>query len=133
MEGIRLKYLLDTHAVLWTVADDARLGSRARDALLQCSAAEIALSAITLFEIAMLQEKGRIRLSMPLAEYLGNLEQRFNVLPMVAAIAADAVEIPLPHGDPFDRIILATARYHNLPLITRDTHLIGCRLIQTLW
>jgi PIN domain nuclease of toxin-antitoxin system len=133
MEGRALRYLLDTHAVLWSVEDDSRLGPRARDELRQCTASEIALSAITLFEIAMLHEKERIRLSIPIANYLGSLERRFNVLPIVSVIAADAVKLTLPHGDPFDRIIMATARYHGLSLITRDEHMAGSGLVKTLW
>lgn len=70
---------------------------------------------------------------MPLTDYLGQLERRFLVLPIVSAVAADAVALPLPHGDPFDRIILATARYHNVPLITRDAHLISSGLVATRW
>ena len=133
MEGRALRYLLDTHAVLWSVEDDPRLGARARDALLGCSAADIALSAISLFEIAMLQAKERIQLSMPLADYLGSLERRFKVLPIFSVIAADAVQLALPQGDPFDRIIMATARYHGLPLVTRDKLMAESGLVATIW
>ncbi len=133
MEGCALRYLLDTHAVLWSVEDDPKLGSQARAELLKCAAEDLALSDITLFEIAMLQEKERIHLAMPLAEYLGRLERRFKVLPILSVIAAEAVNLALPQGDPYDRIIVATARYHKLPLITRDQHMVGSDLVETLW
>lgn len=133
MEGRTLRYLLDTHAVLWSAEDDPRLGPRAREALLRCPATDVALSDITLFEIAMLLEKGRIHLSLPLAEYLADLERRFKVLPIFSAIAAEAMRLPLPQGDPFDRIITATARYHGLPLISRDRHIADSGLVETLW
>lgn len=81
----------------------------------------------------MLQAKERIQLSMPLADYLGSLERRFKVLPIFSVIAADAVQLALPQGDPFDRIIMATARYHGLPLVTRDKLMAESGLVATIW
>jgi PIN domain nuclease of toxin-antitoxin system len=128
-----VRILLDTHAVIWAVEGDHRLGSNARLELQSCGEGDALISDITLLEIAMLVAKKRIVISVPLASYLQQLAATFPVLPIAPRIAADAVDMELPHSDPFDRIIAATAQYHEIPLLTRDARLAEYRGISTIW
>jgi PIN domain nuclease of toxin-antitoxin system len=83
----------------------------------------MALSAITLWEVAMLLERGRISIAKSLAEFLSDIESHplLTVLPLTASIAVESAALGSDfHRDPADRIIVATARCHGLTLITAD-------------
>ena len=128
-----MRVLLDTHAVLWAAEGDARLGASAAEMLRTLKAGEAAISDITLVEIAMLTKKGRIRLSVSTVEYLRGIQRNYPPLVIVPEIAAQAMDLELPHGDPFDRIIVASARYHQVPLLTRDRNISASGLVRVIW
>lgn len=115
--------VLDTHVLLWARAAPERLTPVAHAALE--GAAGWVISDITLWEIAMLHRKGRIKLATPLAEYLREVAGEAQVLPISPAIAAAVGALPedFPARDPADRIIYATARTHELPLVSSDRQL----------
>ena len=128
-----MRALLDTHAVLWAAEGDARLGSSAAELLRTLKTGEAVISDITLLEIAMLAKKGRIRLTVSAGEYLRGIQRNYPPLMIVSEIAALAMDLELPHGDPFDRIIVASARHHELPLVTRDKTISASALIRVVW
>jgi PIN domain nuclease of toxin-antitoxin system len=128
-----VKALLDTHAVVWAAEGDARLGPAATELLQSLRAGEAVVSGITLLEIAMLAKKDRIRLSVPAEEYLCGIQRNFPPLPITSEIASIAMELELPQADPFDRVIVATAKHHNLPLLTRDQNITACGIIRIVW
>ena len=128
-----MKALLDTHAVVWAAEGDARLGPAAVELLRNLRAGEAVVSGITLLEIAMLAKKDRIRLSVPAEEYLCGIQRNFPPLPITSEIASIAMELELPQADPFDRVIVATAKHHNLPLLTRDQNITACGIIRIVW
>jgi PIN domain nuclease of toxin-antitoxin system len=128
-----VKYLLDTHAILWAAEADPRLGRSAKRALEHCKTGEAVLSDISLLEIAMLVEKARIQLAGPIQSYLLEIKKYYPVLAIEPAIAAEAFQLPLPQADPFDRVIVATSRYHALPLITRDVAITQSGLVDVIW
>lgn len=128
-----MKVLLDTHAVLWAAEDDPRLGGRARRVLADLSWGEAVVSDITLLEIAMLEAKGRLGLALSCSSYLEELVLNFPTVPIDPGIAAEAMRLPLPQGDPFDRVITATARRWNLPLLSRDSAIRESGLVETIW
>lgn len=128
-----MKYLLDTHSVLWASEADPRLGARANAALQQCASGDAVISDITLLEIAMLVQKERIRIAVPIKRYLLEIQTHYPVLSIEAHIASEAFCLPMPNGDPFDRVIVATARYHALPLITRDQSITRSGLVDVIW
>jgi PIN domain nuclease of toxin-antitoxin system len=72
-------------------------------------------------------------ISGPAASFLEEIAARFRVLPLNPIVAADAVTLPLPHGDPFDRVIVATARRHSLPLLSKDRAIATSRLVPLIW
>ncbi|HNQ58434.1 MAG TPA: type II toxin-antitoxin system VapC family toxin [Candidatus Desulfobacillus denitrificans] len=117
--------LLDTHVWLWWLLGQPQLAARERDALDRHAVAGTppGLSAISLWEAQMLAARGRLSIDEPLTHWLPTAaaSETVTVLPLdVAAILAlDALPKGF-HGDPADRIIVATARAHGLPLATRD-------------
>jgi PIN domain nuclease of toxin-antitoxin system len=128
-----MNYLLDTHAAISAADGDPQLGQRAKDALLSSTQGDVFISDITLLEISMLVKKGRIELEVSTAEYLKRLQSLYPPLRITPNIATLATDLPLPQGDPFDRIIVATASEHNLTLITKDQHITESKLVPSLW
>lgn len=128
-----MRALLDTHAVLWAAEGDGRLGPSAAELLRTFKTGEAVISDITLLEIAMLAKKGRIRLSVSVREYLHEIQRNYPPLVITSEIAAAAMDLELPHGDPFDRIIVASARRHELPLLTRDRNISASGLVRVVW
>ncbi len=132
--GIReVKYLLDTHAAFWLAIDSPKLGKRARRRLLAAHEGTVAISDMSLFELAMLDRRGTIELKPSASKFLKELGARIVVLPIDVDIAIDAAHVALPHGDPFDRLIVATARRHRLTLVTKDGHIEDAGVTPTLW
>lgn len=110
--------VLDTHVLLWARADPERLTPTAHRVV--AGATGWAISDMTLWEIAMLHRKRRIELSTPLVEYLRGVASDAQVLPISPEVAAAVGGLPddFPARDPADRIIYATARTHELPLVS---------------
>jgi PIN domain nuclease of toxin-antitoxin system len=117
--------LLDTHILIWWRLDSKRLSRvqarRLQD--LENRQERIAVSAITLWEIAVLSARGWIEFDEPVEVWLEEIERHalVEVLPLTARIAAESVRLgPDFHNDPADQLIVATARLHGLPLMTAD-------------
>ena len=118
------RWLMDTHIWIWYAMQNPRLGTAGRE-LIERSVYEggLAVSIMTLWEISLLESKGRIRLGAPAAEWLDNALTLPNlkVLPLELPLILDAHRLPGSfHPDPADRLIVATARHHRLTLITDD-------------
>ncbi len=128
-----MTYLLDTHAALWLLEGNPRLGVAAREAISLEPGGSVALSDISLLEIAMLAGRRVINLKPDIELGLRSIAEQFIILPITAGIAADAVKLTWKQKDPFDRVITATARTHRLTLITKDRAIIRSELVPTLW
>ena len=118
--------LLDTHILLWQRWGDQRLGVQTRD-LLQHSLREeeAAVSAISFWEVAMRIRKGQINFDLDLHEWRNTLiRQGLIEIPVDGAIAARAGLLGGIHGDPADRIIVATALGGHR-LVTADQRILG--------
>lgn len=128
--------LLDTHVVIWLALEPARLSKRARSAIEQTrqSAEGLAVSDITLLEIATIENKGRIKLSASLEAFLAEIEARFIVMPMTGRICAGALALPAAYPkDPADRVIGATALVEGLALVTADDGIRRSKALNTIW
>lgn len=133
MEAFALKACLDTHAVLWSLAGDPRLGAEARKIIASSNRAELLISDIVLLEVAYLHTKGRIHDEDGLDALLSKISDFFLVVPITQKIASLAVSLDLPQGDPFDRVISATAITHGIPLLSRDRIIASSGAVQTVW
>lgn len=127
------KYLLDTHAAIWAAEDDSRLGENARTHLLSAKHGNVYISDITLLEIAMLVKKERLQINTDTTSYLMRLTELYPAIPITPRIATNSMDLKLPQGDPFDRVIVATAQHQALILITKDTHITNSNLLPVVW
>jgi PIN domain nuclease of toxin-antitoxin system len=128
--------LLDTHIVLWWFDRSGRLSRDQRRMLARNDADHpLGVADTSLWEIALLVEAGRVRLALPIDEWLARATAapRVGVYPVTPAIASEVVALASTRGwDPADRIIVATARVLGVPLVTSDTRIIDSKLVPTI-
>jgi len=127
--------LLDTHALVWSVADSKRLTRRAAAAIRQAQrAGGLAISAITLWELASLVARGRIQAYGTVDATVRLLIEGIAVKPITPEIADLSTQFPDDYSrDPADRLIGATARAEGVPLVTRDENIRKSPLLRTIW
>lgn len=112
--------LLDSHAFLWFVAGDRRLGTKARRAL-EDPAARPLLSLASVWELAIKSSLKRLTLPAPLDEYLtAKLSTNLQLLPIELSHVVALERLPFHHDDPFDRLLIAQALGERLPVATCD-------------
>ena len=121
--------VLDTHALVWLLQGSERLGPGAR-ALIEAAAKGDGafVAAISAWEIAMLVAKGRLALDREVGEWLDAALALpgLRLAPLDPQVAVDSTRLPgQPHGDPADRLIVATARRHTATLITDDAQVLA--------
>lgn len=130
------KFLLDTHVLLWWLENGPRLSKNQKQAIGSGTPeSPLYLSDISLWEIATLHQLGRIRLTLPLRDWLERatappLVQRCGISP---AIAAEVASLPDTfHRDPADRIIVSTARVLGATLLTSDDRIAKANIVATV-
>jgi PIN domain nuclease of toxin-antitoxin system len=125
------RFLLDTHVALRWLMEAKRLSQEQVRALERAvrRSEPVALSAISLLEIAVLTSDGKLRL--PLDDFLDELQANplFRILPLTFEIASEVASLGRTLRDPADRTIVATARVHRLRLVTSDQRIIGSKLV----
>lgn len=116
--------VIDTHALVWTMEADRRLGQGARRLIdAERIEAGAGIAPISIWEAAMLVDKGRLALPCAVADWFNRILSvpGFVLTPLDVATAADAGALPGNiHGDPADRLIIATARSLGCPVLTAD-------------
>jgi PIN domain nuclease of toxin-antitoxin system len=121
--------LLDTQSLVWFVQGDTRLGVLARRSMIdEAEAGGVLISPISFWEVSMLVEKARISLGRDTAAWVEAVldQPGFKLEPMKPAVAVDAGRLPGQiHGDPADRLIIATARHRACPVLTTDRRILG--------
>ncbi len=123
-----MTYLLDTNAWLWAYLDNGALPEDVR-AILDKRDAQFGLSAISVWEVGKKHQIGKLDLKQDLGTWLrGAVATYIHVLPLTPEIVADAMKLPdFSTRDPADELVVATARVHQLTLLTSDTKLKGYR------
>jgi PIN domain nuclease of toxin-antitoxin system len=115
-----MKYLLDTHAVIWYLEDSSQLPPNTKE-IIDKNENRICLSSVSLWEIAIKISLGKLKLIMPLHEIFDNIEKGdFEVLQIENDYLRILSVLPFIHKDPFDRLLIATALAENLTIITAD-------------
>jgi PIN domain nuclease of toxin-antitoxin system len=111
--------LLDTHVVHWWSAEPERVSAPARAVLEQAD--DLAVAAISWYELAWLAEHERIAVRIPVSSWLKGLAAQLRTIPINPAIAHTAVSLPSSFsGDPADRMIYGTAVENDLQLVSKD-------------
>lgn len=126
-----MRLLLDTHIWLWSLAEPRRLGRRVASELRNRDN-ELWLSPISTWEALLLNAKGRISLHGDLAGWLARATAHLHEAPLTHEIVLLAQQLSLPHPDPADRFLAATACVLDLTLVTADDRLLGLGDIATL-
>jgi PIN domain nuclease of toxin-antitoxin system len=130
-----LVILLDSHVLIWAVADSKRLSKAAASAIRRARRGDgLAVSAITAYEVAWQIASGRIRGYGTVETSVLRFLEGVTVRPITPEIAALATQFPDDYPrDPADRLIGATARAEGLTLITRDERIRRSPLLKTVW
>ena len=115
-----MRVLLDTHAFLWFIADDARLSARAREAI--AGADEAFVSLATCWEIAIKVSIGKLTLSAPVDRFLPLhlADNGFQLLPIELGHVTRVATLPWHHRDPFDRVLVAQSLDETLTVASAD-------------
>jgi PIN domain nuclease of toxin-antitoxin system len=128
--------VLDTHAWWWAISEPTRLSLRATEAINKTPPGQVCVASISLWEFTMMVSRGRVHLRVTPQEWFQHAIDNVGttVLPLSTTIAIDSCSLPGNfHKDPADRMIVATARIHQVPLITKDRKIRDYLHVQTIW
>lgn len=126
--------VLDTHAWVWWLTKPEKLGKRAAQAIRKAD--RVGIPAISVWEVAMKAEAGKLRFDRPYALWLEAAlceDRRTELLPLLPQIAVGAVQLSWSHADPADRLIVATARVNKAALVTADERIRESGVVRAVW
>ncbi len=116
-----MKVLLDTHAFLWLMADDARLSSKAKSIFLD-EKNQIFLSMASAWEMAIKSALKKLNLPLPIADYVSTRAETYNIILLNVSLdhLATLETLPLHHKDPFDRLIISQSISGKFTILGND-------------
>jgi len=128
-----MNLLLDTHIWIWSIGEPRRLSRRVARAL-TTPENQLWLSAISVWELQLLLRKKRIELDEDFRSWVGKTvdKLRLHEAPVTIEVAREIAAITLPHGDPADHFLVASAKVFGLTLVTADKALIHAPGISVL-
>jgi PIN domain nuclease of toxin-antitoxin system len=118
-----LNLLLDTHIWIWSQLDPKRLGKLTAEAL-STAGNELWLSPVSVWEALTLMQKGRVRVENPFT-WVERASEQMREAPLTREIVSTGLALLLPHADPADCFLVATAKVPKLTLVTADQRLLG--------
>ena len=116
-----MKYLLDTHSLIWFFAGHPNLSNKVRE-IMEDDNHQKLISLVSVWEMGIKQSKGNFNLSLPLEDYINNkikLED-FDLLPIKLNHVSLITSLPFHHNDPFDRLLIAQSIIENIPILSKD-------------
>jgi len=128
--------LLDTHTWIWSHSATKLLSDNVKNLIKKTQTDQRAIASISIWEFAMMVTKGRINVKIDPKRWLDNAigSSGLQVIELTSEIAVESCNLPGDfHKDPADRIIVATARTHNLTLLTKDRKIIEYPHVQAVW
>jgi len=129
--------ILDTHVIIWDALQPEKISKKARKVIDRANdSSEIIIADISLWEIAMLMKKKRLKVDATYIEFISLIRAANHYL--IQAITPEIADISVSltsevNLDPADRLICATSLFRNVPLITADSNLINAKSIETIW
>jgi PIN domain nuclease of toxin-antitoxin system len=127
--------LLDTPVLIWLASEPARLSRKAGEAIHAASQrGGIAISAITLWELAWLAAHGRLDITGTADAFVQKISSRTAIRRITVKVGVLANQLPATYSsDPCDRLIGATALAEGIALVTKDRTIRNCKQIRTIW
>lgn len=128
------RLLVDSHTFLWFVNDDPRL-SKVAQGLIENPDAEVLFSPASVWELSIKVRLGRLNLRPTVVEFFKEQARRndFTLLPIELRHLAPIATMPLHHGDPFDRLLIAQAIVEGVPLVSGDAAFDAYEGLRRLW
>lgn len=115
-----MKYLLDTHTIIWFITDDDKLSSSSKQEIENINNTCL-ISIASLWEMQIKHTLGRLELKTNLTEIFSLINKSLiEILPIIPSHIIENSKLSFHHYDPFDRLIIAQAQFENLSIITKD-------------
>lgn len=121
-----MRYLLDTHVILWWLDDPKKISVKAREIIADKNNA-IYISSVSMWEIATKSEINRLKVPVNILAILH--KEKFQSLKLSAEESLSIINLPKIHNDPFDRMLIAQAKFNDLILITKDQTIVKYPII----
>lgn len=131
-----MKILLDTHAWFWALSEPERLSDKALKKIKTTKPSDRGIASISIWEFVMMVTRARVQIHIPIDQWLQQAisDTGITVFKLSPPVAIDSCSLPGEfHKDPADRLITATARVHELTLITKDTKILDYEHVNTVW
>jgi PIN domain nuclease of toxin-antitoxin system len=130
---VKIRGVLDTHALVWAAQDPDRLGTAARRLIDSAAPGELVVTSHSVVELGRLIDEGTVEVDGRPTDWFAPVFRRFPVLPASLNAAIAAPVLRLPHADPFDRLIVAEALSLRVPLITKDGNITDSGVVRVVW
>lgn len=121
-----MRYLLDTHVLLWWLADPKQIETKARHIIADKSN-QIFISSVSTWELAIKKDLGKLSIPMNLLAVIKS--ENIQILPLSAEESLSVIDLPKIHPDPFDRMLIAQAKFNDLIVITKDRQILEYPII----
>lgn len=115
-----MKYLLDTHALIWLINGDIKLSKKALETI-ELSTARVVVSVVSFWEIAIKVSLGKLELTLPFSEIINKVNDNgFEIMGVTFDHTLQLSQLPFHHRDPFDRTLIAQTLSEDLVIISKE-------------